>query len=79
MHNSIRERQYMYRFNTTIYNLFTRVEYFYKNNMTMINSIGFLFATYGFVRLGHNHIIKNQYKYLKNEILITKYYFNFLR
>ncbi len=78
INNFIFARPYMHRFGNTINNLYNRVYYFFENNMTMIYNIGIYFGIYGFVRIGYNLIIRNQYRYIRNCIRNVRYYlYNF--
>ncbi len=67
-------RPYMHRFGNTINSLYNRVYYFFENNINMIYNIGVYFGLYGFVRVGYNLIIRNQYRYIKNYIRNVRYY-----
>ncbi len=74
INNYIFNRPYMHRFGNTINNLYNRVYYFFENNMNMIYNIGIYFGIYGFVRIGYNLIIRNQYRYIRNCIRNVRYY-----
>jgi hypothetical protein len=74
INNYIFDRPYMHRFGNTITNLYNRVYFFFENNMNMIYNIGFYFGIYGFLRVGYNLIIRNQYRYIRNCIRNVRYY-----
>ncbi len=74
IYNYIFDRPYMHRFGNTINNLYNRVYFFFENNINMIYNLGVYFGVYGFVRIGYNLIIRNQYRYIRNFIRNVRYY-----
>jgi len=75
----IEKKEYMNRFNNKLKSLQQDINEFYGDNKQVIFGLSTTFAIFGFINIGHNLKIKDDYNYLKNHINIVKHYvYNFL-